>query len=102
LLLDVGLVAVPLVPALPPRIAWPPRIAGPPCSSPSPSVRSIGMVGPGLDFPKIVATLCIFRLLGGGGTGFVFSSGGGGTEFVLVAYVGVLVVVLCVCSKLVK
>jgi hypothetical protein len=75
--LDAGLAAVPLVPALPPRIAGPPR------SSPSPSVRSIGMVGPGLDFPKIAATLCVFRLLGGGGTGFVLASGGGGTGFVL-------------------
>lgn len=93
LLLDAGLVAVPLVPALPPRIA------GPPHSSLSPSVRSIGMVGPGLDFPKIAATLCVFHLLGGDGTGFVLASGGGGTRFVLVACVRVIEVVLCVCSK---
>jgi hypothetical protein len=99
LLLDARLAAVPLVPAQPSRIAGPPWIAGPPRSSLSPSVRSIGMVGPDLDFPKIAATLCVFCLLGGGGTRFVLASGGGATKFVLVAYVGVLDVILCVCSK---
>jgi hypothetical protein len=119
LLLDAESSVVPLV--LAPLLAGPPWIAGSLRALLSPSVRSIGMVGPSLDFPKITVTLCVFRLIGGGETGFVLASGrggtrfvltigsggtefvlasgGGGTGFVLVACVGVLEVILCVYSK---